>query len=151
MNTTKQQVSAMKVGATKLSKMGLSAVLALTLVSPPVAYGFDMFVPSAGMSSAGALVGQIQQNGNGPFRFQLDGGVALCGTGVSGNTWGEIAVNLNPSSGIPVTAEAMKAMISTLTAAKLAGRRVWIATTNNSSAAGLGVGYGCRVEVVTMM
>lgn len=148
----REQVSAMKVGVTKFSKSAMTVALAFVMLSSAAAYAwsaFDRFVPSTGPSSAGLLVGDIQQNGDGPFRFQLSGAPALCTTGAGSTTWGEIAMNLAPgNSEMPVTAEAAKVMISTITAAKLAGRPVWLATFNSTGTNA--VGHGCRVTVVTM-
>ena len=74
-------------------------------------------------------------------RFTLSGGATMCtSVGWGDNTWGDIQVGEGG-----VTAEDMRAMLSTLTAAKLAGRRVKIYAENGGSNQ-----YGCLVTIVEL-
>lgn len=80
--------------------------------------------------------------GDGRATFAIASNPSLCGSVGSGGstTNAEIVVMTSPPSGQKaVTADGARAMISTLTAAKLAGRRVVITAENSSSTS------GCRV------
>lgn len=74
-------------------------------------------------------------------RFTLSGGATMCASVAGGaNTWGDIQAGEGG-----VTPEDMRAMLSTLTAAKLAGRRVKIYAENGGTNQ-----YGCLVSIVEL-
>jgi hypothetical protein len=87
---------------------------------------------------------QVWSTGAGTVRMRLNsGGAKLCDTPAGGAQWsdlGELAVGVGG-----VTADGAKAMLATLTAAKLAGKSVTLYT--NDGAPG---GLGCAIFAVEL-
>lgn len=99
-----------------------------------------------------AKVGDIQLgSGQGSFNFTLEGLPPMCPPPVNANH-SNLRGAVNPGSWVEngvtstMTAEDVRMILSTLTAAKLAGRSVRV-----YASASEGVGWGCRVQVVDLM
>lgn len=86
-------------------------------------------------------IGIVKVYGN-VIYFSLTSGAPLCGTAPTGSSaWGNITLN---SQGI--TPEAFRNLLSTIMAAKLAGKSVTIGAATDSS----GSGWGCWVQFVQL-
>lgn len=98
---------------------------------------------AAADAPAPTQVSTVQVLMNGTVIFQLGTGTTtMCSSNASGwsNTWGSITVG---SGG--VTADGLKGMLSLLTAAKLAGRPVFVWAANGTAA-----DIGCQVNHISL-
>ena len=96
---------------------------------------------AAADSSSDAVPNLITVAAAGSVNFTASGSVSFCSSWVNGSQyWGDIRVGQGG-----VTADGVKAMLSVLTAAKLAGRTIHVYATNGTASQ-----YGCLVTQITM-
>jgi hypothetical protein len=117
----------------------LAAMMMMTIGLSSVALGWD----SPGGVAPTGTVKWISIGPDGRFHFKLTGTVSLCGTVGSGDTTiGTVLVTQTTTAGA-VTDEGARALLSTLTAAKLSGKTIRVYADNNT-------GYGCKVGVIDL-
>ncbi len=90
-------------------------------------------------------VGMIQVTQNGSFSITLKSGPALCAAGGVNRAVGSVNIG-STVEGQVITAEGARAMLATLTAAKLAGTRVKIYAINGTSNS-----WGCQIGAVDLV
>jgi hypothetical protein len=117
------------------------------LAASALALGISLAAPvaEAWTGAPDGVVSNIQLSSDGSFSFSLSGDPVMCAAGNATNRRG--AVWVGTYNGVTVTAEGARALLQTLLAAQLSGKRVRVYSNDNASTSG----WGCRVGAIDLL